>query len=69
MEILEKASPQVLCWVPISDKRTLSFRNVSHLDYLFIIWAHLWQLHDYIVHSVILTPIKSVRRCEVVVNM
>lgn len=34
MEILENASPQVLYWVPISDKSTLSFRNVRYLGYI-----------------------------------
>lgn len=57
MEIREKASHQVLFWVPISDKSMLSLKNMSYLGYLFITWSHLQQLHDCIIHSMILTPI------------
>lgn len=32
-DIYEKASPQVLCWVVMSDKSTLSFNTVSCLGF------------------------------------
>jgi len=70
MKIREQAFPQVLYWVPISGKSTLSFRNVSYLGYLFIICLICCSCM-----IILFTPWfwlqlnLFVRRCEAVVKM